>query len=639
MERWSYQQITDPQFKWDQAKLIEQCQGKVLLELHDGELIVGKRMAMFNLFFMQVLQTFNIPVCKRHWIKRRAFNDSETAEAWNQYYDEIVAPNPRNAKTFKMAVWRAMQDLYTFTSIDLLPWTCSIDGQDISEVITDPQIEEIIQVKETFRPEMGTDVIEKILDIGSKKMMNLLGTPGALQNEALLPFQRVRQLNKFQVPQTLFAYGVRTDVNDNIISLPVKGSGVEGLRDISEFGCESLSAKKSQFYSQVAVPGSQYFGRKQHLIASTIEHIYDRDCGSTALVDFNVTEKNYSNLVGKIISIDGQYVVITKKNVKEFINTTIHMRSPMTCKYRNGVCTTCGGKIFDNINRKMNLGILGAIQVIEPTTQKILSAKHLIKTNTIVYTLPAVTNQVLHAANATDLYWAPQYREKLDHMEMGIPLKCFPSIHDITMIRRDKTIHEERYSQVTGFILRPTDPESTKVPLKFQLENNGQIPFLSADMLLFIRDMYGNLKMDKQYVWIPLRGTQKLPIFKNIVINDNMFLFVKTVDRFLSRDIKEYTRCSDALNDFSRIVHDKVSANIVHLEILLKAYMISSQSDYRIPRVSDPNDVQFQTTASILNNRHVGTKLAYQGLNQYISHPSTYLVYHQASPFDWMTVI
>ena len=156
METWSYQDITDREFMLHQAKAVEQCRGKVRLNLHDGDLIVGKRMAVVNLFFMQVLKAFNIPVCKRHWIKRRPFNGSTTASAWNQYYLEIVQPNPKNAKAFKRAVWDAMQDLYSFTSINLLPWSCSIDGVDISEIVTDPKMEKIIQTKETFKPELGS---------------------------------------------------------------------------------------------------------------------------------------------------------------------------------------------------------------------------------------------------------------------------------------------------------------------------------------------------------------------------------------------------------------------------------------------------------------------------------------------------
>lgn len=633
---WSYDQITDPQFKWSVADTVESLEGKVRMQLSDGDIIVGKRVALVNLFFMQILKEFNIPCAKRHFIKRVAFNGDVTAESWNRYYREIVQPNAKNAKKFKAAVWKAMDDLYHFTSFHLLPWTHSLDNLDLSEIVNDPVIKPIIDSKWSLKPEMGTDVIEKAIDAGSKQIMKLLDTPGALKNDALLVYQRVRQLNKFQVPQTLFAFGVRTDINDNIIGLPVIGSVIGGIQNICEYAAESLSAKKSQAYGQVAVPGSQYFGRKQHLIASSIEHIYDRDCQSNILVDFDVTETNYTNIVGKNIVHNGVLMTITPENVREFINTTIHMRSPMTCRYRKGVCPVCAGKIFDNVNRKLNIGILSSTHVIEPTTQKILSAKHLVKTNTILYQVPDKSNRILVRSTATDIRWRPETYDRLKHIEMGIPLKYFTSIHDVTLIRSDKPIREERYSQIYDFFLRATDKNLD--PIRVVLESNGQVPFLSSEMLTYIRDHYHDLKMDKQVVWIPMAGTEKFALFRNIVINDNMLQFVNSVSTFLSKEIKDYTSCSDALNAFSRIVHSKVSANVVHLEILLKAYMISSSSDYRIPLVIDPNNVMFQTTASILNNRHVGTKLAYQGLYQYVCHPSTYMTLHQESPFDWMIV-
>ena len=139
-------------------------------------------------------------------------------------------------------------------------------------------------------------------------------------------------------------------------------------------------------------------------------------------------------------------------------------------------------------------------------------------------------------------------------------------------------------------------------------------------------------------LWVPLEGTEKFPIFRTIVVNDNMLQFVNQVGSFLSDTVREHTSCHTALQQFSDIIHAKVSANIVHLETLLKAYEITSPMDYRVPLVTDADNVMFQTTASIMNNRHVGTKLAYEGLKQYMGLPSTYLVPHQSSPFDLFTI-
>lgn len=634
MQTWSYQQIKDKNFLQSLIPEAENIKGLVTLELADGKLEVSKRQAFLNLFWWPILTEFGIAIRKDHFIKRKPLNKDVLISEWNRYYNEIMDMDYHNAKRLKMVIWNVLQDLYVFTSDNLLPYVASIDIEDMAEIMEDPAMKEILDTKWGIKPEMGTDVIEKYIDSQNKRIMTLLGTPGGLKRETLLPYQQIRQLNKFQVPQTIYAFGVRTDVSDNIIGLPVVGSALDGLRNIQEFAVETLSAKKSAFYNHVAVADSQYFGRKQHLLASSIQYLYTRDCESNVLIDFNVTENNYQNLVGKLIYKDHKPLTLTYDNIGSFVGETIMMRSPMTCKYRKGVCEVCGGRIYNNINRKLNIGILSAVHVIEPTTQKILSAKHLIKTLSLIYEVPMQSAKILFRSSTNEIRWKPMFYDRLKKLHMGVPLKYFGTIHDVTLLRTDKAVKEERFSEIKHFILRDDKGKTATYPL----ENNKQIPFFSTEMLFHIRDHYNELEMDEQMMWIPLDGTEKFPIFRTIVVNDNMLQFVSQVSNFLSDPIKTYTSCSAALQDFSNIIHSKVVANIVHLETLLKAYLITSSSDYRIPRIEDPNNVLFQTTASIMNNRHVGTKLAYQGLNQYMSQPSTYLIQHQSSPFDLMTI-
>ena len=634
MQTWNYQQIVDRSFLHTLIPETENLFGLVKLELADGSIVVSKRQAFMNLFWFPILTEFDIPIRKDHFIRRRALNQDVLVGEWNRYYEEILNMNPANAKKLKKVIWDVLQDLYFFTSDALLPYVASIDIMDMAEIMEDPPMKEILDTKWKITPTMGTDVIEKYIDGYSKKIMKLFGTPGALKNEALFPYQSIRQLNKFQVPQTIYAFGVRTDVSDNIVGLPVVGSALDGWQNVQEFATELLSAKKSTFYNKVAVADSQYFGRRQHLMGSSIEHIYSHDCNSQVLVNFNVTENNYQNLVGKLIYTDKGPLTLTDANIGSFVGTQISMRSPMTCRYRKGVCSTCGGRIYNNINRKLNIGILSAVHVIEPTTQKILSAKHLVKTLSLIYELPAGASKVLFRSNTNEIRWRPTFADRVKRLYMGVPLKCFASVHDVTLIRADKGVKEERFSEIRHFVLRDSQgKEATYI-----LENDKRVPFFSAEMLFHIRDHYNNLEMDETMMWIPLDGTEKFPIFKTIVVNDNMLQFVKNVEGFLSDDIREHTSCHTALQEFSDIIHGKVSANIVHLETLLKAYEITSPMDYRIPLVEDANNVMFQTMTSILSNRHVGTKLAYEGLKQYMGLPSTYLVPHQSSPFDLFTI-
>lgn len=632
MERWSYDNITDVRFRASLEPLAVTFTGHVQMEFSDGVIEVSKRQAFLNLYWLQIPLAFGIPLRKDHYFKRFPFQADNMTGCLDRYYNEIMNQNEHNAKKLKQAIWDMLQELYRVAGTHLISHLTTLDILDMAEIMTDPKIKPILETKEQIRPELGSDVIEKFIDTHRIELMNLFNTKGALKNEALYPYSQTDNLNKFQVPQTIYSFGVRTDINDNIVGYPVVGSALDGLRNIWEYAVESLSAKKSQAYNHVAVSESQYFGRKQHLIASSIQRIYSGDCGSTQLVKFDVTEKNYKNLIGKVIYEDGKKVYLVKDNLKSYIGKTIYMRSPMTCRYRHGVCETCGGLIFKNINRKINLGILSAVHVIEPTTQKILSAKHLIKTNSIVYNVPKGADQVIYRSSTSELRWKTTMQDKISTCMLGVAVTDFPKFHDVTYINRTKPVKEEGFSAITHFVLRkPDGKEATYI-----LQNQDQVPFFSSEMLLHIRDHLKSIKIENDMVWIPLAGAEKLCVFKTIVVNDNMLIFVKRVSGFLSRPIAECHSCSEALQEFSNIVHDKVVAPMVHLEVLLKAYQITSADNYQIPRVENVDDVHFQTTASILTNRHIGNCLAFQGLDRLMGTPSTYLVPKSKSPFDLM---
>lgn len=631
-EVWTLGQLTDPAFRQSLEPLACDMHGLVDMQFTDGTIRVSKRWGFFNLYWLTIPAAFGIPLRKDHFIKRIPFEAGGMTNAWNRYYDEIMDADPRNAKKLKAEIWKTMQALYELGSTWLLPYVRTMDILDMAEIMTDKPVADLLETKEKIVPAMGSRGIENYIEEHRKALMDLFGTKGALKNEALYNYQKIGMLNKFQVPQTMYAFGVRTDINDFIVGMPVVGSALDGLRNIKEYAVESLSAKKSLAYNHIAVKDSQYFGRKQHLAAATIKKIYPGDCGSKLLIPFKVTDKNYSNLVGKYIYRGSKRIVLTDKNVKEYIGETVMMRSPLTCKHRDGVCEACGGLILRNINRKINLGILSAIHMIEPTTQKILSAKHLIKTSSLVYELPAEAAKVMTITSLSEIAFRPSITPKLKKLKMGVAIEDFRDYHDVVYLRKE--IKAERYSQLHFFKL--SDGKKINTYILDTGDAEQQLPFISKEMLLYIRDHYKETCVEDGCIWIPLAGTEKLPIFKTSIVNDNMLMFVKQVSRYLSKDIKDKTSCAEALQDFSDLIHAKVSCNIAHLEILLKAYEITSDTDYRVPTVTDPDHVKFQNNPSILTNRYIGTCLAFQGLERYMSTPSTYLVPKSKSPFDLM---
>ena len=643
MEVWTLAQIVDPEFKRQLSMDVEHIQGKVELQLADGSIRVSKRQAFLNLFWWRILTTFNIPIRKDHFIKAGICTPDQLNSEWNRYYDEIMAITSHNAKQLKNIIWQVLQDMYYFGFSAIAEYTASLDIIDMAHITRDPVMKKIIDTKYDLVDDKGdikvgysTRTVEDIISRNNKKIMTLLGTPGALKNERLLPFQRCQQLNQHQVPQTIYCYGIRTDINDSIVTKPVLGNALDGLNNIEEYAVESLSAKKSTFYNHESVRTSQYFGRRMHLVTSSLVRVYDGDCGSTQTVDYYITEKHKHVVIGKYIVEDGKLVLLNHSNIDKYVNTTVHMRSPMTCRYRRGVCETCGGRIYNNLNRKINLGIMAALHVIEMVTQKILSTKHLVKTLSILYELPAeVKDKLFVMANACEIRWSPAFLKQAKGFhdgtwQLGIPYDGFANFTDVMLIR-DEDINENNISRIGTLHIRQGENVIT-----CNLKTGEIDPSLSMAMLKHIRANYDKIVKENGCIWIPLEKTANIPLMTTAIINDNMRAYVASVDSMFRRGINQFTTNKDALKYISELIYSKVDVNIAHIETVLKAFQITSEEDYRIPRVEDTNQVLFSDMKKILKFRHVGSMLAFEGLGKYLNSPVTYLLDKQNSVLDWM---
>ena len=160
-------------------------------------------------------------------------------------------------------------------------------------------------------------------------------------------------------------------------------------------------------------------------------------------------------------------------------------------------------------------------------------------------------------------------------------------------------------------------------------------PHLSVEMLSHMKNNINDVKQDDLMMWIPLKGMSgDVPIFRSVIANNSMMLYMKEAAGFLQTNINKYTSANQALKDFTDIVYSKVSMNILHIETMLKAYLVTSQFNYDIPVVTDPDNVLFQTNPRIVKNRTVSGELAFQCLMQYFSYPGTFVIPRSPCIFD-----
>ena len=609
---------------------VSNISGPCTLELADGEVTLPIRHAIVHLIFWRNYHEFGIPIKKENVIFTEGICSNATISKFQSAaYKDLRTAYPDKEKEICLRLFKTINEYNQFIMENLTEWHSSIDIFQLTKLMMEPEVKKIIDVD--IKPEMGTDVIEKTIATANNEFCSLISKRGALKNNVLLPFMESSLLNRNQLMQMFIALGVRTDINDMVVLYPISHSVMQGMQDILEYVVESLASKKSHFYNFVAVRDSQYFSRKQHLLTSVIQRIYPGNCGTTVTIPFKVNEHNYKFLVGKYIKDknDGE-LMLTEENLSAFIGETVQLYSPGGCLYTDGYCEHCGGLMARYLSNERNVGILSATIVVKDITQLILSSKHFVKTLSIIYKVPMEGLPYFIRRN-NEIFWKKDLQKELDGVTLGFLLKDVSPLHDLTLLNDESDINEERFSHPTYMVIRKEGIDDIEIPLMTEKTT----PHLSSEMLLFMRDHLKKIKVDESMMWIPLKGIDgALPIFRSVVANNSMMAYMKEVASFLQTGIDRYVSYSQALADFTDLVYSKVGVNILHIETMLKAYLVTSQFNYDVPVVYDPENVIFQTNPRIVKNRTVSGELAFQCLMQYLSYPGTFTIPRSTGVFD-----
>ena len=607
--------------------------GWVTVEFDDGPEDMPIQLVILHLPVWEIYRKLNYPVCKRHILHDiESFSKASFITMLTNIYLEICMDVPQERMDeFVWALWETINDIDDFGTIELAEHHCSLSLVDLVEIVTDPKLHDIINVD--IDPKFGTDVIEHKMTDARNRLCTFLGTRGALQNEALLPYQQAAILNINQIPQVLIAFGLRTEPNDIVIPRPVFGSAISGMRDITDLSIEQQGSRKSAIMNHEAIKASQYWGRKEQLLTCDIAKIYLEDCGSQLTIIVPITATNCRNFVGKFAQLsDGSLELLTKVTVKKYIDTTINIRSVTCCRHRDGVCQVCAGMVTKNISPGINIGINGASTLVAKVSQMILSTKHLIKTLSQIYQLPVGSKEIFERKE-DGIHLFDRVRKQPDQWYMGIYFAdLYGSQSDLLEIQDDMSVPEERFSNIKGILIKQADGVMSEIDLTV----DDQSPFLTIQFMMYMKDRYKDLDPAEDILWVPMQGMPRLPIFRTSIINDSMFGYVKSVIKFLECGMLcKHKSCSTALMHFSDLVWSKVpNINILHLEIIIRAHMITSNVDWDIPIITDTEKVIFGRTVDIIQNRTYSAFCSLQGHRKQFALPSTYVVPRSQGTFD-----
>ena len=243
-----------------------------------------------------------------------------------------------------------------------------------------------------------------------------------------------------------------------------------------------------------------------------------------------------------------------------------------------------------------------------------------------MYTLPETAQPYLYKVDDA-IFWKKEVQNKLDKVTFRVPTEA---INQVTDLNLENLPNAETYSKIPYLEVLVDD----EVIDRIMLEADVFIPYFSTETLNHFHNPYRKIKVDDDFMTFSLHGfdiTQ--PFMKYIILNDDMISYTNRVADFLRSKMINYTDVASCIRDFNRIIYQKSSINSFFIETVVRSHLITSETDYRIPVVTDFNNVRFDNIADVISERSVSGKLAYEHLKDYLTAPSTPLLLRERGLF------
>ena len=576
----------EPEQLWDH--LI----GEFDLVFDDGTVIrTNYRETIYSAYYWLYQKHFGSPLSARHHV-RSHYNgenmDKNThakvcAICMWEAIDYTGSNTPDARQPFLKLAYAATNRLYNDFIERARPWVVTVDILDFIELMEHDVLSPIISSPVATR---------EYIDSTYAALATVYKDPRMSRNNIVRGIAE-GTVKKDQANQCIGSRGALTHVDGVVINTPITGSFAGGLKTMYNVVVESLSAQKALYFAESPLEDAEYFARRLRIQACPVERVHYGDCGSQEYVLFRVKESDLPHIVGMYYYDDNEQVL---KDVKvddlHLVGTTIKMRNVIFCHHhdKHTVCSTCFGKMADNVTNVMNVGHASSAAVTHETGQSILSTKHLIV---------SATGQIIQLSDH-----ARTYLKGLGDLSIGVKpgikqknkmvlsaSECF-GLTDIKMTQYVEDINPSRICsiQVVGFI-----------------NNNNGIVFtdavtittdkpaaLSVDFMRFLKvhgwelDRHGNFVIDLTY-WDDHKPIFVLPEAE-YSYSQHSSEIANIIESKMNKitDRLQPTSCAATLVELYDLVNSKLKCHISLLSVIVYAVMVKdgANGNYDLARNS-----------------------------------------------------
>lgn len=549
--------------------------------------------------------------------------------------DELQDKPPFAEKEGRIA-YGITNTLYNYAVTYLSPWITSTSIFDFIDVANDPEIQDIIR---TTYPN------EASISEGYDAVVHALKQSPSLRPKKLSRYARHESVPVKQIMQCVFNIGYRTDIDGRIFKNPCLDSYLQGVRVMADSMAESRTASTSMLLTESPLQDTEYLNRRVDLHSMYVRLIEYTDCGNDTLMEIPAVLVNtkFNSLLGKEVLINGARVYLRPEHKSLVKNKPLLMRSIAHCRNKNpsNVCIKCYGELGLSFPEYSNIGHIAETEAGSLNAQAIMSFKHFVGSAAVSpIDLDQMCQRFLNASEDNLGIKLSAAMRKTRFRIVVDASKDAKNLGDINQVDVSN-LDIFKVSSLTYVIfylygMKGELVEQVKVPMRFGSRNAS---FSSAALQYLKTHPWGltdkgNYIMDfsewdyrEKIFALPMKHddpTEYITALAKVLISGGdktekgsseakFATAVADTTRYrgnLLRALSNYATKEEAIIALFALTNTSNMLNMVHCEVIVKAYLNKSPTDKRIPRGDE--DYVIGQFSSNMYEKSFGPAMAYQ---------------------------
>lgn len=312
-----------------------------------------------------------------------------TSDGWVEQMDRYIEmARPKANMRFIcecLELSKYLMNLWVARAGDRLALSIS-NNEFISVMQRDERARRIITCKFEYPEGISPTELEELASSKTTELMNIISEQTDL---AISVYTLNGLFNKNQFQEFAAHITQKPDLNGNTIPYTYPTNIMMGITDLRAFSVDAHGGRKAEIMKLLVSDAGTLM--RSLMMMTIIKHVdINYECNSRHFRKRLISRAtDLKKLEGRVYTFDPDSDVfyILDPHDRSLIGKTIYMKTVITCchpRRKEGyVCAACYGMLMARVNCDVDIGRLAAAESSDEIEQKLLSAKHALKTNTI----------------------------------------------------------------------------------------------------------------------------------------------------------------------------------------------------------------------------------------------------------------